>query len=230
MVNNREVRRGGKKMVGGRRSGASLVLLAWASLLLGLARATVIPGVDPACGSLGPGECKVRDSRCKVVRQLAQGKAGPVKDVFDCAAAQGVPKMQVINVLSTAFKSGQPETIVDRVISNDTQAASQLRRCVYTAGGLVTVNGTLDRAAMVQKLQSLPYTHPAVLDTIALAVAECPEPENLQMSSFLSCVRSSCIQDMPAKVAALPVFFQDDEDDDDKKCKRGKKGKKCKKH
>ncbi|XP_045604706.2 uncharacterized protein [Procambarus clarkii] len=210
-------------------SGAPVVILVAALFLT--ASAPAIPGGgggDPACGALGPGTCMVRATKCALVTKLAQGKNGPVKDVFDCAAAQGIPKTQVVSVIGVAFQSGQPETIVDRVITNDTAAALQLRRCVLTAGGLVRMNGTVDRAAMVGRIAASTSTHPAVVDTIAAAVTACPEPPLMQMKTFLTCVRAACIQMMPPNTDSLPAYSSDD-NDDHKKCKKGKKGKKCKK-
>ncbi|XP_053654097.2 uncharacterized protein [Cherax quadricarinatus] len=214
----------------GRRLAVMMVTLVTCQHLSVLALVT--PGVDPACGSLGPGTCLTRAAKCALVKKLAQGKNGPVKDVFDCATAQGIPKTQVVSVLGIAFQSGQPETIVDRIITNDTDAAFQLRKCVLTAGGQVTINGTVNRAAMMNKLQMSTSTHPAILDTIAAAITTCPEPEQLQMKTFLTCVRSACIQMMPPNVDPLPTynFSNNNDDDEHKKCKNGKKGKKCKKH
>ncbi|KAK3882735.1 hypothetical protein Pcinc_012908 [Petrolisthes cinctipes] len=184
------------------------------------------PVQDPACGGLGPGECMARTSKCKLVKKLASGTGGPVKGVFDCAKTLGIPKTQVISVLGPAFSEGHPESIVDRVIPNDTVTATQFRKCVLTTSGLITPNGTLARPAMVNKLVSKGvFTHPTIIDIVAAAITNCPEPPNLKMTAFLECVRATCIQSMPPGVSALPTFSledksskekeEDDDDDDD---------------
>ncbi|XP_063592600.1 uncharacterized protein LOC134769793 [Penaeus indicus] len=193
-----------------------------------------MPVKDPACGDLPLGQCQLRTTKCKDIKSLAQGTSGPVKDVMDCATLLGIPKMMVIGVLPQAFGEGKPETIVDRVMPNNTEASSELRRCVMQAAGMLTLNGTLNRAALQFKLAST-MMHPLVKDVVTTALTTCPDPDAYKISDFLTCVRSECIHNMPESVAAMPDWSLlagggDDDDDDKDKDKKCKKGKKCKKH
>lgn len=191
-----------------------------------------MPVKDPACGDLPLGQCQLRTAKCKDIKGIAQGTSGPVKDVMDCATLLGIPKMMVIGVLPQAFGEGKPETIVDRVMPNNTEASSELRRCVMQASGLLTLNGTLNRAALQFKLTTT-MMHPLVKDVVTTALSTCPDPDDYKISDFLTCLRGECIQKMPESVAAMPDWSlltagdDDDKKDKDKKCKKGKK---CKKH
>ncbi|XP_066962431.1 uncharacterized protein [Macrobrachium rosenbergii] len=192
-------------------------------------------GTDPACGTMPYGECQIRLEKCTEVKGLTQGTSGPVKDVFDCATLQGIPKTQVIAVLPAAFSSGQPDTIMDRVVINDTAAATRFRRCVLTAAGVVTMNGTLDRTSLISKLHMKTTVHPLLMDVVSKGINDCPEPPNLKVAQFMACVRKHCVQNMPESIVALPPYGafsggSDDKDHHSKKCKKGKKGKGCKKH
>ncbi|MPC83980.1 hypothetical protein E2C01_078704 [Portunus trituberculatus] len=120
--------------VGGWRAAVVVVVVC----LVDTSRALTLPGMDQACGNLGPGECMARVSKCKMVGDLAKGKGGYVKPVLDCATTLGIPKMQVVGVIGPAFSAGQPETIVDR-ITNDSAISAQLHQCVNQANGLVSV-------------------------------------------------------------------------------------------
>ncbi|KAG0716821.1 hypothetical protein GWK47_008739 [Chionoecetes opilio] len=189
-----------------------------------------LSGMDLACGALGPGECMARVSKCKLVGELTKGKGGHVKPVLDCATTLGIPKTQVVTVIGPAFSAGQPETIVDR-ITNDTAISAQLHQCVYQANGLIGFDGTIARQAMVNKLLARGvYTHPTIIDNVAAALAQCPEPPPSKVDEFLECVRTTCIQHMPASVSALPTFGLEDEKEDKEDKKKKCKGKKCKKH
>ncbi|XP_063873977.1 uncharacterized protein LOC135107716 [Scylla paramamosain] len=216
--------------VGGWRAAVVVVVVA-VVCLVDTSRALTLPGMDKACGNLGPGECMARVSKCKMVGELAKGKGGYVKPVLDCATTLGIPKMQVVGVIGPAFSAGQPETIVDR-ITNDSAISAQLHQCVNQANGLIGMDGTIARQAMVNKLMARGvYTHPTIIDNVAAALAQCPEPPPSQVGQFLECVRATCIQHMPPSVSALPTFALEDEKDDDDKDKHKKcKGKKCKKH
>lgn len=195
--------------------------------LVNTAKPLTVPGMDPACGTLGPGECMARVSKCKLVNELVKGTGGYVKPVLDCATTLGIPKMTVVSVIGPAFSAGQPETIVDRV-SNDSAISAQLHQCVYQANGLVGLDGTIARQAMINKLMARGvYTHPTIIDNVAAALSQCPEPPSTKVGQFLECVRATCIQFMPPSVSALPTFdLEDEKKEKDKKCK----GKKCKKH
>ncbi|XP_068202997.1 uncharacterized protein [Palaemon carinicauda] len=194
----------------------------------------ILMGTDPACGGMPYGECQIRLQKCAEVKGLTQGTAGPVKDVFDCATLQGIPKTQVISVLPAAFQSGQPDTIMDRIVINDTAAATRFRRCVLTAAGVITMNGTLDRTALISKLHMKTTVHPLLMDVVSKGINDCPEPPNMKVGQFMTCVRKHCVQNMPESIVALPPYGAysgaSDDDHHSKKCKKGKKGKGCKKH
>ncbi|XP_050714526.1 uncharacterized protein LOC126997469 [Eriocheir sinensis] len=207
--------------------GAAKVVVVLAVWSASVASCLAMPGADPACGALGPGECMARTSKCKLVKELVKGKGGHVKPVLDCATTLGIPKMQVVGKIGPAFAEGKPETIVDR-ITNDSALSAQLHLCVYKASGLVAPDGTIARQAMINKLTARGvYTHPTIIDNVAAALSACPEPPPAKVEEYLKCVRNTCIQQMPPSVSSLPTFgLEEDGDDGDKKCK----GKKCKKH
>ncbi|KAK7065147.1 hypothetical protein SK128_014448 [Halocaridina rubra] len=137
-------------------------------------------------------------------------------------------------MLAAAFQSGHPESIVDRVIINDTAALTNFKKCVLTAAGVVSMDGTLNRMGIIMKMQTKATIHPLLMDVVAAAINSCPEPENLKVAQFMTCVKKACIHEMPDSIVALPSYgafgMGAKDDDDHKKCKKGKKGKGCKKH
>ncbi|XP_042860213.1 uncharacterized protein LOC122246032 [Penaeus japonicus] len=120
-----------------------------------------MPVKDPACGDLPLGQCQLRTAKCKDIKSLAQGASGPVKDVMDCGTLLGIPKMLIIGVLPQAFGEGKPETIVDRVMPNNTEASSELRRCVMQASGLDVVATVLTTCPDPESIRKPPVTVPS---------------------------------------------------------------------
>ncbi|XP_076038807.1 uncharacterized protein LOC143024002 [Oratosquilla oratoria] len=175
---------------------------------------------DPACGNWTLIECQVRKKLCKGVAQLFETGAGPVKSAFDCADALGIPKMRVIAVIGEAFKSGQPETIID-LMFDEVQIQTALRRCILNATGLLGEGGeTIDRLAMAAKARVTLYKDPSMAAAVAAAAKTCPHPENLKYSEMVSCLKTACMHGA--------TIDPEDPFGTKKKCKN-KKDKKCKK-
>lgn len=171
------------------------------------AAAQGMPGLPSSgtgdCAGVPAMECGVRKAKCLPVSTLMQGSGGPVGAVFTCATQLAIPKTQIIPVLGPAFSSGQPETIVDR-ISNDTQITLRMRRCILMNAGLLGLNDTINREALVGKAQASLSWNPPLAAIVATAVRGCPEPDDLKYNELLSCVRQRCVGSVSVAAFAYP--------------------------
>lgn len=137
--------------------------------------------------------CQLKKGQCSPLNTVFSPPGGPIKTITDCANATGlVLGPQFFMSAGLAFITGSPESLPDKTTA-DTATATAIRRCALNSTGLlnadmVTVNRTVVAALVVNA-----FSPPALGAAVATAVATCPEPVDLKMSDFITCLRAACM-------------------------------------
>ncbi|XP_068203425.1 uncharacterized protein [Palaemon carinicauda] len=144
-----------------------------------------------------PMACQAKKTKCSGVRKAFTGPGGPVGSVIECANATGVAPDPIFYMsIGIAFAKGTPEILADQISPSPT-AAKSIKQCTLNATGLLNPDSTFNKTTLANTLTTgLP--EPGMNAAVLQAVYTCPEPKDFQVTDYINCITTACINSADA--------------------------------